>query len=481
MRMQPKLITIAISLISVGSITQTFAQGYAVNEQSISAMGSAYAGRGANVQDASILYGNPAGITQLEHAEISQNLTFVKAYSDLKNTQGSGLASQGSNDGDFVPEVILGSSYASVPLNHLIDGLSAGLGIYVPFGISSNYETNFQGSVFGDKTKVKVVTIQPTIAYEINPKISVGLGATINRMDGEINQSLTGQTDRTGLKGEDFAGGYNLGLLLHPTEKTHVGLTYHSKVEYKLKDTAYLKGLNPMALLANPQAAALLAQKGIDLAALPPLNALNMTSQDASLKVTTPESAELSVSYQVTPNLNLLGSATWTRWSRLGTLSPETGFSADLLLAQNAQLAGLLGQMLASGKLSPEEINQIKKMVDAQLAGNHDEVLKFKDNWMFNVGAEYRVNPHWKVRAGYAYDQSPVDTEHRTVRLPLGNRNIVSLGANYQATENTSIDAGYMYIFENTARVHQEKSNANYSAEYKNTAHTVGLQLNHRF
>lgn len=481
MRMQPKFITVALALISAGSVSPTFAQGYGVNEQSISAMGSAYAGRGAHVQDASILYGNPAGITQLEHAEISQNVTFVKAYSDIKNSQGSGLAQNGTHEGDFVPEVVLGSSYASVPLNHLVDGLSAGIGLYVPYGISSNYESSFQGSVFGDKTKVKVVSLQPTVAYEINPKVSVGVGATINRMDGEINQSLTGASDRTGLKGEDFAGGYNVGVLLRPTDKTHVGLTYHSKVEFKLKDTAYIKDLNPLALLANPQAAALLSQKGIDLSKLPALNNLNMTSYDASLKVTTPESTELSVSYQATPNLNLLASATWTRWSRLGTLSPETGFSADLLLAQNSQLAGLLGQMAASGKLSPQEIAGIKQMVNAQLSGQHDEALKFKDNWMFNVGTEYTLNPQWKLRAGYAYDQTPVDTAHRTVRLPLGNRHLISVGATYNATTNTSIDAGYMYIFENTARVHQEKATASYSAEYQNKAHTVGLQINHRF
>ncbi|OTG93293.1 OmpP1/FadL family transporter [Acinetobacter sp. ANC 3832] len=484
MHMQPKLLTIAISLISAGTLSQTHAQGYGVNEQSVSSMGAAYAGRGAHIQDASIIYGNPAGLTQLNSAQISQNVTFVKAYSDINNASGTnvlGQVSQGTNDGDFVPEVVLGSSYAALPLNQYVDGLSAGIGFYVPFGIASNYEGSFQGSVFGDKTKVKVLTLQPTVAYKINPQISVGIGATINKMEGEINQSLTGGADRSGLEGDDFSGGYNIGFLFTPNNQTNVGLTYHSHVEFKLKDTAYINDLNPSALLSSKTAQDLLASKGVSAAMLSGLNNLDLRSHDASLKVTTPESAELSISYQATPALTLLGSATWTRWSRLGVLSPETGFNANLLLTQNTQLATLLGQLASAGKLSPQEIAGIKQMVDAQLGGNHEEVLNFKDNWMFNVGAEYTLNPQWKVRTGYAYDQTPVDTASRTVRLPLGNRNIVSLGATYKATQNTSIDAGYMYIFENDARINQVKGASTYSATYQNSAHTLGLQINHKF
>ena len=482
MRMQPKLLPMMICVLSIGIFSETYAQGYAVNEQSISSMGSAYAGRGAHVQDASILYGNPAGLTQLNEIQISQNVAFVKAYSDIKNTQGSGLAAQGSNEGDFVPEVILGSSYAAFPLNQYVEGLSVGIGFYIPFGIASNYESSSQNSVFGDKTKVKVLTLQPTVAYQLNPQLSLGIGATVNKMQGEINQSLTGGSDRSGLKGDDISAGYNLGLLFQPNKKTNIGLTYHSHIDFKLKDTAYIADLSPLALLSSPSATALLQSKGIDLQQLASLNALNLTSNNASLKVTTPESAELSISYQANSKLNLLGSATWTRWSRLGTLNPETGFSSSLLLEQNSQLSTLLGQLQNSGKLSAQELASIQKLVDGQLSGSHEENLKFKDNWMFSLGAEYLLNPKWTVRTGYAYDQTPVDTEHRTVRLPLGNRNILSVGATYHATAKTSVDAGYMYIFENDAQVNLSKENkATYSATYQNSAHNIGLQLNHKF
>jgi long-subunit fatty acid transport protein len=42
--------------------------------------------------------------------------------------------------------------------------------------LATNYENSFQGRYFGDKSKVKVIAIQPTAAYKITPELSIGLG-----------------------------------------------------------------------------------------------------------------------------------------------------------------------------------------------------------------------------------------------------------------------------------------------------------------
>jgi long-chain fatty acid transport protein len=58
--------------------------------------------------------------------------------------------------------------------------------LYAPYGLATNYEESFQGLMFGDKSKVKVITLQPTAAYQVNPTLSIGGGLMINRAEGEL-------------------------------------------------------------------------------------------------------------------------------------------------------------------------------------------------------------------------------------------------------------------------------------------------------
>ena len=44
------------------------------------------------------------------------------------------------------------------------------------------------------------------------------------------------------------------------------------------------------------------------------------------------------------------------------------------------------------------------------------------NNWRIAVGATYKLNEAWKLRAGLAYDQSPVDDAFRTPRIPDEDR-----------------------------------------------------------
>jgi len=53
-----------VSLAALPSLS--FSAGYALNEQSASAMGTANAGAAANPENATILFFNPAGLTHLE-------------------------------------------------------------------------------------------------------------------------------------------------------------------------------------------------------------------------------------------------------------------------------------------------------------------------------------------------------------------------------------------------------------------------------
>jgi long-chain fatty acid transport protein len=64
-----------------------------------------------------------------------------------------------------------------------------------------------------------------------------------------------------------------------------------------------------------------------------------------------------------------------------------------------------------------------------------------------SVGATYNIDDHWTVRAGVAYDESPVTDGFRTVQLPDADRYWLSFGAGYKFSDGLSVDVGYAHIF----------------------------------
>ena len=70
----------------------------------------------------------------------------------------------------------------------------------------------------------------------------------------------------------------------------------------------------------------------------------------------------------------------------------------------------------------------------------------FDDAWRVPVGATYHWNDAWSFRGGLAFDQSPVNTQDRTPRLPDGDRVWIAIGAQYKLNRNLALDAGYVYI-----------------------------------
>ncbi|MEH6502250.1 MAG: outer membrane protein transport protein, partial [Pseudoalteromonas distincta] len=61
----------ALALAVAAASTQALANGVAINEQSASSMGTGFAGRSSSAQDASTVFGNPAGMSKLDRAQVS--------------------------------------------------------------------------------------------------------------------------------------------------------------------------------------------------------------------------------------------------------------------------------------------------------------------------------------------------------------------------------------------------------------------------
>lgn len=446
-----KKLTLAAAVASVASVAfvgQAQAGGYQINEQSVSGQGYGHAGRSSNVHDATIVYGNPAGMSFLDRAQITVGGTFLSVNSDISNVRASQsspaflqatggatdtLPVTGSNDGDMVPGTLVPFAFYAHPVN---EQLAFGFGVYAPFGSKTEYENDFQGRNQGNYTEVKVMTAQPTVSYRFNEQWSVGAGLTYNRVEGELRRQVPVATPMglsevdSRVEGDDEAWGYNLGVIYQPVPETTLGLTYRSKVDFNLEGS----------FAANSP---VLDQLGI-----------GTVTDTAALDLTTPETVNFSLTQQMSDKLKLMFGVSWARWSRF-----------DQILVTGTE----------RGVITNEQQN-------------------YSNAWAFSTGGEYQLTPTLALRAGVALDFTPTQDATRSVRIPSDDRRIFSIGAGWSPTPDLTLDVAYSYLTERSTHVDQSKTDSftvagqqtppitsNYSADYKNEAHGFGAQLTYRF
>lgn len=281
---------LAQAIITASLTSTAFAGGFALSEQSVSAMGTANAGRASNAQDASVVYNNPAAMMQLKQAQFTGAMAFIDASTRISNPSG-GFGPTATNDGDMVPFTYVPSGYFTSGDK---GGWAWGVGAYGSYGLKTNYEQSFQGARGGDKSKITVLTVQPVMSYRINNVVSVAAGPTFNRLDALLTQSLA-PNGAVGaeVKGKDWGYGYTLASYFDLTPATKAGVVYRSKVTYKIDDGSFTATSSGTPFVGPTK---------------------------ASTSATLPESVETGISHRLNQRTSLHASATWTRWSRLKTL-----------------------------------------------------------------------------------------------------------------------------------------------------------------
>lgn len=409
-----KKLTLAAAVASVAFVSQAQAGGYQINEQSVSGQGYGHAGRSSNVHDATIVYGNPAGMSFLDRAQITVGGTFLNVNSDISNVRASQsspaflqatggatdtLPVAGTNDGDMVPGTLIPFAFYAHPVN---EKLAFGFGVYAPFGSKTEYENGFQGRNQGNYTEVKVMTAQPTVSYRFNEQWSVGAGLTYNRVEGELRRQVPVATPLglsevdSRVEGDDEAWGYNLGVIYQPAPETTFGLTYRSKVDFNLEGS----------FAANSP---VLDQLGI-----------GTVTDTAALDLTTPETVNFSLTQEMSDKLKLMFGVSWARWSRF-----------DQILVTGTE----------RGEITNEQQN-------------------YSNAWAFSTGGEYQLTPTVALRAGVALDFTPTQDETRSVRIPSDDRRIFSIGAGWSPTPDLTLDVAYSYLTERSTQVDQSKTDS---------------------
>jgi long-chain fatty acid transport protein len=442
---------------------QALGAGFALQENSGSGLGNAYAGGAAAAEDAATLWSNAAGMSRITTNQVVAAINFIKPSMKFSNSGSlpalacppslcppAGLYQPlGGEGGDAGSLAVVPNLYLVVPINK---AWSFGLGINAPFGLVTEYDDGWMGRYQAIKSDVKTLNINPALSWKVSDNIALGGGVSYQQIKAtftsDANYSLayigtglgtavaTGAlpaatanaiaTQVTGLDsgvtvtGDDWAWGWNVGILVDFDKNNRFGAAWRSDISYKISGNVNfanpaLPSLTPAAL--NPAAGAIAAQVNAS-----PLLASGGVTSDIKL----PGIANFSWFGHVSDRWDLMADVQWTHWSTL----------KDLTFVRTT------GVVLQS---TPEN---------------------FKDTWRYSLGANYQFDNLWKFRMGVAYDQSPVQDAYRTARLPDSDRTWLALGAQYAMSPAVKLDLGATYIWVKDGSIAQISTNPASIAQY---------------
>jgi long-chain fatty acid transport protein len=437
----------ALSLAA--AMSSASAGGFASRQQSATGLGFAFAGAGTSAFGLGSMFWNPANVTNFNGRNSEWNLTLIAPDSRVQTTGGNipALGPAGAfgfygipnnSSGDINQDQISPASYNSYQLNDMVYlGLQTG----APFGSRTKPDAGFAGSAYGFSTIVRTIAVTPTVGIKLNEWIAFGLGVTIQ----QLNVDLKSGDARflTGIPLVPAAARPTLGQL--------GGIT-------RLKGDSYGIGFTAGVTL-KPWAGGEVSlgfRSSIRHSLEGELtNSFARTETLIKSNVNLPEIVTLGLKQDIGPQWTVTGTVQWTNWSRVN-VAPVTS------RVTGAPITGL--------------------------------GFRYRDEWFFAAGAQYKINENWAVRAGVAYELSPITDETRGVRVLDANRLWLSAGVGYKWNEKLSVDLGYSYLKLADGKVNivgpgnalnpagnPAFTGVNYTGTSQGHAHLVSLSLKYRW
>ncbi len=428
-------------VIALGA-SQALGAGFALQENSGSGIGNAFAGGAAVAEDAGTVWANPAGMSRISTNQIlgtfyylNVNMTFHNNASQPAAVCPTGIAVCGTN-GIYQP---LGGDGGNAGSWNLIPNLDLvvpinkqwafGLGVNAPFGLVTEYGQGWIGRYQALKSDIQVINVNPALSWKPAENFTIGAGADYQHIKATLTSAINysgaiGQGTLLGLQagqipaaavnplltlsngldgsysihGSDDAWGWNAGLLWEIDKNTRIGASYRSAIKYHVTGNDDVS--TPAAPALPPTLAPIYAAVAAQVNANPQLASSGVHSD-----IKLPQIANISIFSSVNDKWDLMADAQWTSWSSLQDLA---------FIRNNGTLFG-------------------------------STPYHWKDVWRLSVGANYKYTDQWKFRGGVAWDQSPVSDQYRTPRLPDGDRVWLAAGAQYKMGPQWAFDVGLAY------------------------------------
>ncbi|NEU12181.1 transporter [Methylobacterium sp. BTF04] len=272
----------------------------------------------------------------------------------------------------------------------LTDRIWIGLTTGAPFGLVTKPRNTWSGELYGRSNRIFSLAFNPVIGFKVNEWLSIAAGPNIEYFRLTLRQAVPLPINPAGLPSSFLKG-----------ESWGVGFTAGALITPTAGTTL---GIGYRSSVHHDLEGSI----GVPILALAPLGG------QVSAKLNTPEKVSVGLTQAISPVARVSLGFEWDNWTRLGTVgivSKTRGVPVSFL------------------------------------------PLDYKDGFTYSIGGEYDWSPALTVRAGVAYEESPIDTTNRSVRLPDNDRVNVSVGASYRWNEKLTLNLAYSHLFVGKARI----------------------------
>ncbi len=442
-------------LLCAGVPSLVAAQGFGVYEHNTCAMARAGVAAASPCADGSAIFFSPGGLAGLSGTHFSAGVTLIGAQGGFTDDY---LAQKTDLDNPLIPVPAAYITHALSPK------LTVGIGAYAPYGLETRWPTQgFEGRFVGYNTDLKAIYIQPTVGYQVHPRLKVGVGFAYITSRVELHQradlsqqgvpgqtftfaalGIPNQTDFADASLEATGTGFaiNFGGILKLNDQLSIGghwltrktINYDGSVAFTQIPTGLtLAAGNPLGAPAGTLVDLLVAA---EFGAGGPLSAGN-----AKTSITMPPQGSIGLAYKMTDKLMVMADYQLVVWGWFNSLTIDFANPATPDITLNP---------------------------------------RNNDTHGFRFGGEYQYSPKVTLRGGYLYHTGASPAAFVTPLLPEGARNEFTIGAGLTLTPKLHADLGYQYIRQNDRRGLVNALAGN-TGLYQFSAHLFGAGLAYTF
>jgi long-chain fatty acid transport protein len=359
----------------------TYAGGYRVSLQGQRGLAMGHTGV-AVVNNAELAFFNPAGLVFLEN-KINAAVGVSAVFSDVvwQNEEFGQMARTDSP---------VGTPFYAYFSYKLSDKFSLGFAAYTPYGSSVAWEKDWAGSHLVNDIELAAIYVQALASYKITDNLSVGGGPIY--VSGSVNFNRNLNRTLTDLEGNrtnvtvDASGvsafGWSAGAMWSPVDSLRIGVNYRSEILVKAEG-----GDADFENVPNS-----------------PLTPFKDTKFDATLPL--PAELTIGASYQLNDQWLFAFDYNRTFWDVYDSLDVD--------------------------------------FADPNIPDSNNP-RNYKDASIYRFGMQYTANETFTLRAGYYFDESPVQSGYFAPETPRNDSSNFTGGLTVNVSDKVAIDASFLY------------------------------------
>jgi long-chain fatty acid transport protein len=461
---------------------QASGASFALAEQNVMGLGNAFAGAAATAEDANTVWFNPAGMARLYFTQFEVAVHVITPSSKFNNVGSQAALGQplGGTGGDAGSTAVVPNFYATTSIN---DEWKVGIGINVPFGLKTDYDSGWLGRYQALKSEVKTININPAVAWRATKEFWLGAGVSYQQFKATLTNNVnytgalaqgyqqaaaggvippsaipaligatSGLDSFVSTTGDDWSWGWNVGAMYsiggdanNDNGAARLGLAYRSKIKFNIVGNVGITNPTPPTLTG-----ALAPLNPVVQGVSSTINQTRLYNGGVALDVKVPDMASFSYYQRLNDTWDILADVTWTGWSSV----------------QQLAIVRTSGPAAGSSSVLP---------------------FNYKDTWRLSAGVNYQYSEKIVLRGGVAWDQTPVHDADVSARLPDGDRTWLTGGARWKYSQAINFDVAAAYIWVKSPSINNAgnppsvAANGLINGNYDSSVWIVSAQMNYRF